>query len=76
MAKAYRRLRRERTDRRLQNQSFMEASKRPLKGKRKKAFVQSMFAKSTPTNRLARGGETPENASGKLGGAAGQHEAV
>jgi hypothetical protein len=29
MAKAYKRLRRERTERRLKNQSFMEPSKRP-----------------------------------------------
>jgi hypothetical protein len=33
MAKAYRRLRRERTQRRVKNQRFMEPSKRPLQGK-------------------------------------------
>jgi hypothetical protein len=38
MAKAYKRLRRERTERRLKNQSFMEPSKRPLSGKRKKSL--------------------------------------
>jgi hypothetical protein len=35
MAKAYKRLRRQRTERRLENQRFMEPSKRPLMGKRK-----------------------------------------
>ena len=34
MAKAYRRLRRQRTQRRVKNQRFMEPSKRPLQGKR------------------------------------------
>jgi hypothetical protein len=37
-AKAYKRLRRQRTERRLKNQSFMEPSKRPLTGKRKKSY--------------------------------------
>jgi hypothetical protein len=46
MAKAYERLRRERTERRLKNQSFMEPSKRPLQGKRKKEFIRSLFARS------------------------------
>jgi hypothetical protein len=45
MAKAYKRLRRERTERRLKNQSFMEPSKRPLTGKRKKSFIRSLFSK-------------------------------
>jgi hypothetical protein len=44
MAKAYKRLRRERTQRRLKNQSFMEPSKRPLQGKRKKSFIRSLLA--------------------------------
>jgi hypothetical protein len=44
MAKAYKRLRRERTERRLKNQSFMEPSKRPLSGKRKKSFIRSLFS--------------------------------
>jgi hypothetical protein len=38
MAKAYKRLRGERTERRLKNQSFMEPSKSPLSGKRKKSL--------------------------------------
>jgi hypothetical protein len=45
MAKAYKRLRRERTERRLKNQSFMEASKRALTGKRKKSFIRSLLSK-------------------------------
>jgi hypothetical protein len=45
MAKAYKRLRRERTERRLKNQSFLEPSKRPLTGKRKKSFIRSLFSK-------------------------------
>ena len=44
MAKAYKRLRRQRTQRRLKNQSFMEPSKRPLQGRRKKSFVRSLLA--------------------------------
>jgi hypothetical protein len=44
MAKAYKRLRRERTQRRIKNQGFMEPSKRPLQGKRKKEFIRSLFA--------------------------------
>jgi hypothetical protein len=40
MAKAYKRLRRQRTQRRLKNQSFMESSKRPLQGRRKKSFIR------------------------------------
>jgi hypothetical protein len=53
MAKAYKRLRRERTERRLKNQSFMEPSKRPLTGKRKKSFIRSLFSKdvSDPAGR-------------------------
>jgi hypothetical protein len=43
MAKAYKHLRRQRTERRLKNQSFMEPSKRPLTGKRKKSFIRSLF---------------------------------
>ncbi len=45
MAKAYKRLRRERTERRLKNQSFIEPSKRPLTGKRKKSFIRSLFSR-------------------------------
>ena len=45
MAKAYKRLRRERTERRLKNQSFMEPSKRPLTGKQKKSFIRSLFSR-------------------------------
>jgi hypothetical protein len=45
MAKAYKRLRRQRTERRLENQRFMEPSKRPLMGKRKKSFIRSVFSK-------------------------------
>jgi hypothetical protein len=45
MAKAYKRQRRQRTERRLKNQSFMEPSKRPLTGKRKKSFIRSLFSK-------------------------------
>jgi hypothetical protein len=45
MAKAYKRLRRQRTERRLENQRFMEPSKRPLMGKRKKSFIRSLFSK-------------------------------
>jgi hypothetical protein len=45
MAKAYKHLRRQRTERRLKNQSFMEPSKRPLTGKRKKSFIRSLFSK-------------------------------
>jgi hypothetical protein len=41
MAKAYKRLRRQRTQRRLKNQSFMESSKRPLQGEEKE-IVHSM----------------------------------
>jgi hypothetical protein len=48
MAKAYKRLRRQRTERRLKNQSFMEPSKRPLTGKRKKSFIRSLFSKPVP----------------------------
>jgi hypothetical protein len=44
MAKAYKRLRRERTQRRIKNQRFVEVSKRPLQGKRKKSFIRSLFA--------------------------------
>jgi len=44
MAKAYKRLRRQRTQRRLKNQSFMEPAKRPLQGKRKKSFIRSLLA--------------------------------
>jgi hypothetical protein len=44
MAKAYKRLRRQRTERRLKNQSFMEPSKRPLQGRRKKSFIRSLLA--------------------------------
>jgi len=44
MAKAYKRLRRERTQRRVKNQRFMEPSKRPFQGKRKKEFIRSLFA--------------------------------
>jgi hypothetical protein len=44
MAKAYKRLRRQRTERRLKNQSFMEPSTRPLTGKRKKSIIRSLFA--------------------------------
>jgi hypothetical protein len=40
MAKAYKHLRRQRTERRLKNQSFMEPSKRPLTGKRKPISFQ------------------------------------
>jgi hypothetical protein len=43
MAKAYKRLRRQRTERRLENQRFMEPSKRPLMGKRKKSFYPISF---------------------------------
>ena len=46
MAKAYKHLRRQRTERRLKNQSFMEPSKRPLTGKRKKSFIRSLFSKN------------------------------
>jgi hypothetical protein len=45
MAKAYKRLRRERTERRLKNQSFMEPLQRPLSGKRKKSFIRALFSK-------------------------------
>jgi hypothetical protein len=45
MAKAYKRLRRQRTERRLKNQNFMEPSKRPLTGKRKKSFIRSLLAR-------------------------------
>jgi hypothetical protein len=45
MAKAYKRLRRQRTERRLKNQSFMEPSKRPATGKRKKSFIRSLFSR-------------------------------
>jgi hypothetical protein len=45
MAKAYKRLRRERTERRVKNQSFMEPSKRPLTGKQKKSFIRSLFSR-------------------------------
>jgi hypothetical protein len=45
MAKAYKHLRRRRTERRLKNQSFMEQSKRPLMGKQKKSFIRSLFSK-------------------------------
>lgn len=44
MAKAYRRLRRQRTQRRVKNQRFMEPSKRPLQGKRRKSFIRSLLA--------------------------------
>jgi hypothetical protein len=44
MAKAYKHQRRQRTQRRLKNQSFMEPSKRPLKGRRKKSFIRSLLA--------------------------------
>jgi hypothetical protein len=52
MAKAYKRLRRQRTERRVKNQSFMGPSKRPLTGKRKKSFIRSLFSKarSAPTS--------------------------
>jgi hypothetical protein len=58
MAKAYKRLRRQRTERRLKNQSFMEPSKRPLTGKRKKSFIRSLFSKprSAPTSTNPAGG--------------------
>ena len=42
MAKAYKRLRRQRTQRQLKNQRFMEPSKRPLNGRRKKSFIRSL----------------------------------
>jgi hypothetical protein len=45
MAKAYKRIRWQRTQRRLKNQSFMEASKRPLHGRRKKSFIRSLLAR-------------------------------
>jgi hypothetical protein len=45
MAKAYKRLRRERTERRVKNQRFIEPSKRPLTGKRKKSLIRSLFSK-------------------------------
>jgi hypothetical protein len=44
MTKAYKHQRRQRTQRRLKNQSFMEPSKRPLTGKRKKSFIRSLLA--------------------------------
>jgi hypothetical protein len=65
MAKAYKRLRRQRTQRRLKNQSFMEPSKRPLQvpsrgGGRNRSFalcsraLDSLFGtdlkKPTPRN--------------------------
>jgi hypothetical protein len=53
MAKAYKRLRRQRTERRLKNQSFMEPSKRPLTGKRKKSFIRSLFSKDASEPRRA-----------------------
>jgi hypothetical protein len=46
MAKAYKRLRRERTQRRVKNQRFMEPSKRPIQGKQKKSFILSLFARN------------------------------
>jgi hypothetical protein len=45
MAKAYKRLRRQRAERRLKNQSFIEPSKRPLTGKQKKSFIRSLFSR-------------------------------
>ena len=47
MAKAYKRLRRQRTQRRLKNQSFMEPSKRPLQGRRE--IVHSISAREPLT---------------------------
>jgi hypothetical protein len=51
VAKAYKRLRRERTQRRLKNQSFMEPSKRPLQGERKKSFIRSLL--SSPQQKIS-----------------------
>ena len=53
MAKAYKHLRRQRTERRLKNQSFMEPSKRPLTGKQKKSFIRSLFSKDASEPRRA-----------------------
>jgi len=44
MAKAYKRLRWQRTQRRVKNQRFMEPTKRPLRGLRKKSFIRSLLA--------------------------------
>jgi hypothetical protein len=53
MAKAYKRLRRQRTERRVKNQRFVEPSKRPLTGKRKKSFIRSLFSKDASEPRSA-----------------------
>jgi hypothetical protein len=45
MAKAYKHLRRRRTERRVKNQSFMEPSKRPLTGKQKRCKRTSSGAR-------------------------------
>jgi hypothetical protein len=55
MAKAYKRLRWQRTQRRLKNQSFMDSSKRPLTGKAKKSFIRSLLSKDARECRRAAG---------------------
>jgi hypothetical protein len=53
MAKAYKHQRQQRTQRRLKNQNFMEPSKRPLTGKRKKSFIRSLLSKDASERRRA-----------------------
>src|SRR5258706_510724 len=53
MAKAYKRLRRERTERRVKNQRFIEPSKRPLTGKRKKSLIRTLFSNDQQGLRFA-----------------------
>jgi hypothetical protein len=55
MAKAYKHQRQQRTQRRLKNQNFMEPSKRPLTGKRKKSFIRSLLSKDASERRRAAG---------------------
>jgi hypothetical protein len=53
MAKAYKRLRRQRTQRHLKNQRFMEPSTRPLTGRQKKSFIRSLLSKDASERRRA-----------------------
>jgi hypothetical protein len=55
MAKSYKRLRWQRTQRRLKNQSFMDSSKRPLTGKGKKSYIRSLLSKDASERHRAAG---------------------
>ena len=50
MAKAYKHLRRQRTERRLKNQSFMEPSKRPLAGEAEEILYPIPFQQGCKRN--------------------------